>query len=256
MTNLYRHLTSHMPDGTAPGQPAASAAPAAGTPAAPTPAPAAGDAPPAWFAAYTAQVEQRFAAVEGGKQKAEADANAAAAAKLTVEQQLAAQRDEFAKYRAQGEKTQIKAEIADAAGKYTFASPPHRDAAIALFSTHHRTEVKDGAVLAFGLDGKPQHVDQAFGAWAKGTGAIFVAAAAQPGPGAPGAAPPAGTTTQKRPKEMTPAEFAAFKKSGVTAKLTNDARSPSVTFMDRTVPRLVERREALLGAARGISPLK
>jgi len=206
------------PDGSNPGQPAAGSAPAAGTPAPaagapPATPPAGNDAPPAWAKALMAEVES----LKGGKQKAEADANAAAAAKLTVEQQLAAQRAEFESYKATAAKVQIKAEVGEVARGVNFASPAFAEAGLALFQAQHRLEVKDGAVLAFGPDGKPQHLTQAFAAWTKGPGAIFVSAAAQPGPGAPGAAPPAGSTPAKAWKDMTDEEFFAKWKAGQNA---------------------------------------
>lgn len=231
----------------APGQAAAGST----TPPAVAPAsalqPSAGSEPPEWAKALMAKVTT----LEGAKTKAEADKGAAEQKALTVEQQLSAQKSEFEKFRTQATADKITGAVDGLAKGVTFASPAHADAGLQHFRASYKIEVVDGAVLATGADGKPQHLAVAFDGWRKSAaGALFVAAAAQPGPGGLGTAPP-GAPQRKPVKEMTHEEFRGMLKDGVCCKLTNDKRAPTVTFKDRSVSRLTARREQLLGAVRG-----
>jgi hypothetical protein len=188
-------------------------------------------------------------ALEGQKKKLEADKGAAEEKAQTVEQQLAAQRKAFEEFQTQAQTDKIDGAIGRISAGYQFSTTTHGEAGIALFRSTHRLEVKDGAVLATGSDGKPQHLANAFAAWAKSpAGALFVSSTVQPGPGTPPAGTPQGTT-QKRLREMSDAEFAEWRRTAtVSGSLTPGGEK--LTIKPAYDP-MRERREAILGRMGG-----
>lgn len=206
----------------------AEAAPAAPIQAA-APAPAA-EAPPAWATALMAKVDL----LEGAKTKLEADVSAKtreaeenAKAKLTLEERVVAIDRQLVSEK-------VEASLAKEFSRHSYTHPSASDHALAVFRATHRVEMKDGAAIATGPDGKPQHLKQAAESWLKGPGAMYLAAPAQPGAGAPSPASPDGRA--KGIADMSKAEFDAALAGGMRVRLTNDPRSPIVTIRRKTNP--------------------
>lgn len=195
-------------------------------------------------AAKTEAANERSAREKSEQEKATSVAKVA-----TAEEQVKALRDQF--HRAQSEST-----VHAAMDRFQYVSPEAKGLALTGFQAAFKVEVRDNGEIVATAGGKSQPVEAAYGEWFGKHGGPLKAAAAQPGPGAPPPAGAEGGTQRKSIKEMTREEFSDFRRKGVTLKLTNDARSPSVTFKDRSIPRVVERREALLAGARGLSASK
>lgn len=159
-------------------------------PGPPAPAPASGsDDPPAWARALFARMD----AVEGGKAKAEADAARAQTEKAGLEQKAKTVEEQLAQFKQERVNDKIDLALRDAMSGHQFTDPKAGTQAIKVFRSDFRLDWKDGAALAIGPDGKAQHLADAFGAFVKGDGARFIAAAIQPGAGAPQGAKPSST---------------------------------------------------------------
>ena len=242
--------------GSAAGTPSVPAAPGTGSASSPRPGPGAAppsapatvpaaqpaagaDAEPAWAKALATRLD----AIEGTKAKLEADKGAAETKAKTADERFAALETE-------SKKTRIDAALDKHIPRYKFADAKAEAQARKLFEAEHKLEVKDGAVLAYGADGKPQHVDMALDGWLKTEGKYFLASPLTPGSNAPPSSTPAGAPQQKLDvKNMPRAEFQEHLRKGTFTgvPLTNDPRAPKISFRNREVPALVERRNQMLG---------
>jgi hypothetical protein len=230
----------HMADtgaaGSATPAPAAGAAAPAAAPAAPAAAPAPDASALEKILASVTALTAKVDSLEGVKAKAEADKNAAETKAKTFEERFA-----------ESEKERINDKIGLALEKtlnsYTFSDADAREQALTVFRSAFKVEAKDGAVLAFGQDGKPQHVASAFAEWAKAKGARYLASNIQPGAGATSSSVPE-SGPKKAYKDMTREEQRAVLEQGVSGKLTPDAPF-TMTYKRAPDPMLARRMEIL-----------
>lgn len=187
------------------------------------------DAPPPWAAALIAKVDS----LEASNKKLAADKGAAEQAKQTLEEQVSSLRKGQEEMATRANEDRIRGALGDTLSGYTFASATHKDHGMVIFKAAHKLEVVNGEVIATGADGKPQHLANAFSAWAKTDGVHYLASAAQPGAGAPKGAVPEGQQA-KDPMEMSPEEFQALMKAGIKGKLTDSPYSPEVSIRKKT----------------------
>lgn len=227
--------------------PVGGAAPAAGTTA---PAAAGGAAPAApdiqaiVAEAVKAAVAPIIAENQALKEKAdtaEKEKTSATAQKATAEETMKA---EIKRLRERYNESESAKAVQESLNRYQYASPQHRDMALAAFKASHPVEVSDkGDVLA---GGKP--IGKAFEDWFAANGSIFKAAAAQPGPGTPAATGPQGIAT-KPLRQMSDAEFADWRRTAtITGSLVPGGEK--LTIKPAYDP-MRERREAILGRMGG-----
>lgn len=240
--------------GAASGAPASGAGAAPGGAGAPAGGGDAGAEPPAWFKQYTQTLDQRFAALEGGKTKAEAEKNAAEQKAMTHEQRFAAQERELASIRAGANNDRIDGALGKLSSTVQFASSVHGDQALKAFRADHKLEVKDGSVLATGPDGKILPVANAFSTWtASPAGQLYTASAVQPGTGAPRGAAPInggqGAAKHYAPNDLSPEAreyWKGIREAGVTGPLTPGG--PDVTIKRAVNPYEKTRNERIAWA--------
>lgn len=202
--------------GSAPAPKPGDAAPAGGAPKA--------DEPPAWAKALI----EKVSALEGSKAKLEADKAKVEQEKHGAEQAKVSLEEQVQKLRSEQSTFQIDAATARELAKYRFKNDKAGDHALKVFKADFDIQVKDGSVLAIGRgDGKAQHVSQAFADFLKGAGADFIAAAAQPGLGAPNGATPGGVDPSKMTREQLREQLRG---EGFKGKLTADEKSPEVVI--------------------------
>lgn len=199
----------------------------------PPPAPGAAPAPAADIAAMVAAaVKAQLAPVLADRDAALASAAESKAALekanqgvATTAAKAATAEEQIARLRSQFGESQSKQALSLAVGRYQYASPEHREAALVHFRAECAIKAEDSGDVVATIGGKQKPVPAAFDEWFAVKGSIYKAAVAQPGPGVPASAPASGAPA-KRVKDMTPEEFAAHCASGVRGTLTNDRNSP------------------------------
>jgi len=228
----------HAPEGTAPGQPAP----------APAAAPAAPDIAALVAEAVKAQVGpllEKVSALEGEKAqaaaalaKAEAEKAGTVAAKASAEEQIAQLRKQFGEEKS-------RSTLGLAVDRYQYASPMHREAALTNFRALCPISVNDAGEVVAVMGGKPKSVPAAFDEWFAASGAIYKAAAAQPGPGQPQPASVENGAPRKSFREMTDAEFAAARAQGVKGTLTQGHGAPIVELKTAVNPYAAKRAQLM-----------
>lgn len=245
----FLSFSSPADGGGAPPAPAPSAPPSAGAPA-PAPAPAAGGQDLAALVAEAvksqiAPLNEKIAALETERAtataalaKAEAEKAGSAAKAATAEEQIASLRRKFGESQASNSLTQ-------AADRYQYASPLHREQALTSFRAECQVRALESGDPIATIAGKDKAVPAAFDEWFAAKGSIYKAAAAQPGPGQPAPAAAEGAQPRKAFKDMTDEEFAAARAGGIRGTLTNDRGAPVIEVKTAPNPMLRKRHEML-----------
>jgi hypothetical protein len=197
----------------------------------------------------------KVATLEAEQRRAVDSVTKAATEKASVEEQLNQVRAELAKQAEASKNSRLDAALKDAASRYKHVSEQAGEHSRSLFAQAHKIEVsEDGTVTATGSDGTRRPIQQAYEAWVGGPGAIFKAAASQPGPATPPPASPGGQQA-KNVRDLSTEEFDALLRQGVKGKLTNDRRAPEITIKRTTNP-FQARRDSLIGRFGAAGPGK